>query len=348
MDAATSAFFTDTVKLKPSSLDASKSDLAHFVEKAQSRGLRIALITSGGTTVPLELNTVRFIDNFSTGTRGALCTQELLAAGYAVIFLHRKGRAEQKIYTYAELIQHYKDRYTEEQVEELWRTRMAKTRPRLLQDATPEQRADRAYVLKAVRLRGPELRHAAPELRRDREVALTAVAEDWISLDYVPDELTSDRGIILEGLRHDWEAITYASEDLQRDEEVVIAALGQSIMALKTIPEALWTQPAVRAAIVAAARRDPEPLRFCPEAIRREPDVMLEAVKAQPKFATEANPCLIQDRQFVLSAVRGNWEVLECLPQKYTNDREVTYVVGRAFQCRLLPVLQCYLLSASC
>ena len=29
------------------------------------------VITSGGTTVPLEKNTVRFIDNFSTGTRGA-------------------------------------------------------------------------------------------------------------------------------------------------------------------------------------------------------------------------------------------------------------------------------------
>lgn len=41
--------------------------------------------------MPLELNTVRFIDNFSTGTRGALCTQEFLQAGYSVVFLHRKG-----------------------------------------------------------------------------------------------------------------------------------------------------------------------------------------------------------------------------------------------------------------
>jgi phosphopantothenate-cysteine ligase len=29
------------------------------------------LVTSGGTSVPLELNTVRSIENFSTGTRGA-------------------------------------------------------------------------------------------------------------------------------------------------------------------------------------------------------------------------------------------------------------------------------------
>lgn len=31
----------------------------------------IILVTSGGTSVPLELNTVRSIENFSTGTRGA-------------------------------------------------------------------------------------------------------------------------------------------------------------------------------------------------------------------------------------------------------------------------------------
>jgi len=53
----------------------------------------IALVTSGGTTVPLERNTVRFIDNFSTGGRGAACAEALIDAGYAVIFLTRKGSA---------------------------------------------------------------------------------------------------------------------------------------------------------------------------------------------------------------------------------------------------------------
>ena len=32
----------------------------------------IAFISSGGTTVPLEKNVVRSIDNFSTGSRGSL------------------------------------------------------------------------------------------------------------------------------------------------------------------------------------------------------------------------------------------------------------------------------------
>ncbi|EGY19795.1 phosphopantothenate-cysteine ligase [Verticillium dahliae VdLs.17] len=45
----------------------------------------VVLITSGGTTVPLERNTVRFIDNFSAGTRGATSAEYFLEAGYGVI-----------------------------------------------------------------------------------------------------------------------------------------------------------------------------------------------------------------------------------------------------------------------
>lgn len=55
------------------------------------RGKPIALVTSGGTLIPLERRTVRFIDNFSTGTRGAALAERLLDHGYAVIFLHRKS-----------------------------------------------------------------------------------------------------------------------------------------------------------------------------------------------------------------------------------------------------------------
>ncbi|KAB8356653.1 hypothetical protein FH972_024230 [Carpinus fangiana] len=57
---------------------------------AASPPRRVVLVTSGGTTVPLENQTVRFIDNFSAGTRGATSAEHFLRAGYAVIFLHRQ------------------------------------------------------------------------------------------------------------------------------------------------------------------------------------------------------------------------------------------------------------------
>ncbi|KAG6109709.1 hypothetical protein E4U31_006665 [Claviceps sp. LM219 group G6] len=63
---------------------------AFIASHAELPHRRVVLITSGGTTVPLEKQTVRFIDNFSAGTRGATSAEYFLEAGYAVIFLHRQ------------------------------------------------------------------------------------------------------------------------------------------------------------------------------------------------------------------------------------------------------------------
>lgn len=61
-----------------------------FIELHVEANRRVVLVTSGGTTVPLEAQTVRFIDNFSAGTRGATSAEYFLEQGYAVIFLHRQ------------------------------------------------------------------------------------------------------------------------------------------------------------------------------------------------------------------------------------------------------------------
>ncbi|KRY20863.1 Phosphopantothenate--cysteine ligase [Trichinella patagoniensis] len=52
---------------------------------------KVALITSGGTMAPLEKNAVRFIENFSTGTRGSFSAEYFLQNGYSVIFLYRSN-----------------------------------------------------------------------------------------------------------------------------------------------------------------------------------------------------------------------------------------------------------------
>ena len=49
-----------------------------FVAAQQAAGRLVACVTSGGTTVPLERNCVRFIGNFSRGTRGALSVEQFI------------------------------------------------------------------------------------------------------------------------------------------------------------------------------------------------------------------------------------------------------------------------------
>ncbi|KAI9281831.1 DNA/pantothenate metabolism flavoprotein [Sporodiniella umbellata] len=75
----------------PASLPEFESKLSAFVDYHEKLNNNVVLITSGGTTVPLENQTVRFIDNFSNGTRGATSAEYFLEAGYAVIFMHRQN-----------------------------------------------------------------------------------------------------------------------------------------------------------------------------------------------------------------------------------------------------------------
>ena len=60
---------------RPENLNDAKDGIREFLKYHQKIGRCVAVVTSGGTTVPLERNTVRFIDNFSTGSRGAASTE---------------------------------------------------------------------------------------------------------------------------------------------------------------------------------------------------------------------------------------------------------------------------------
>ncbi|KAL0978692.1 hypothetical protein UPYG_G00173970 [Umbra pygmaea] len=73
----------------PSHAEEVKVQMADFAAQHGAAGRRVVLITSGGTKVPLESRTVRFLDNFSSGRRGASSAEYFLESGYAVIFLHR-------------------------------------------------------------------------------------------------------------------------------------------------------------------------------------------------------------------------------------------------------------------
>lgn len=68
--------------------------LKTFVERQLKKDKKVVLVTSGGTTIPLEHNTVRFVDNFSAGTRGSVSTEYFLEKGYAVIFMYRLNSLE--------------------------------------------------------------------------------------------------------------------------------------------------------------------------------------------------------------------------------------------------------------
>ncbi|XP_034173785.1 phosphopantothenoylcysteine synthetase [Osmia lignaria lignaria] len=73
----------------PQDFAQSEALLKAFTERQLKKNNKVVLVTSGGTTIPLEHNTVRFVDNFSAGTRGSVSAEYFLESGYAVIFMYR-------------------------------------------------------------------------------------------------------------------------------------------------------------------------------------------------------------------------------------------------------------------
>lgn len=81
--------------LPPSDFEDNRQLLKQFCENhLKESDQKIVLITSGGTIAPLEHNTVRFVDNFSAGSRGSSSAEYFLANGYAVIFMFRTKSLE--------------------------------------------------------------------------------------------------------------------------------------------------------------------------------------------------------------------------------------------------------------
>eukprot|EP00526_Cylindrotheca_closterium_P012859 CAMPEP_0113623300 /NCGR_PEP_ID=MMETSP0017_2-20120614/11978_1 /TAXON_ID=2856 /ORGANISM="Cylindrotheca closterium" /LENGTH=438 /DNA_ID=CAMNT_0000533229 /DNA_START=1939 /DNA_END=3255 /DNA_ORIENTATION=+ /assembly_acc=CAM_ASM_000147 len=83
----------DLVELDPKEQKEIELGLRAFVLRHETHHRPIAIVTSGGTAADLELNSVRCLDNFSTGLRGAISVEEFLKRGYAVIHLWRVGSA---------------------------------------------------------------------------------------------------------------------------------------------------------------------------------------------------------------------------------------------------------------
>ncbi len=68
------AFFADT----PAFGAEIAVEVAGFLSQFSNTTTPIVVVTSGGTKVPLERQCVRFIDNSSAGTRGALSAERFL------------------------------------------------------------------------------------------------------------------------------------------------------------------------------------------------------------------------------------------------------------------------------
>ena len=83
----------EDLRLSPIEVQALQQSLLDFVASHVVHHRPIAIVTSGGTACDLEVRSVRCLENFSTGLRGAVAVEGFLRRGYAVLHLWREGSA---------------------------------------------------------------------------------------------------------------------------------------------------------------------------------------------------------------------------------------------------------------
>ena len=168
----------------------------------------LAIVTSGGTTVPLEKRTVRYIDNFSTGNRGAGLVEGLLRKGYAVVMLRRTGSAQPF------------GRFTANQLEDDLRgtlTKLAPASPEILDLLSPDRFLSINFTtvreyLALLKVACLALKSAKPNLRKT--VILAAAVSDYVIMDPADHKIQSSSSTLdlhldpvpkmLGALKHDW------------------------------------------------------------------------------------------------------------------------------------------------
>ena len=181
-----------------------------------------------------------------------------------------------------------------------------------LQYASERLRDDEAVVRAAVTCQGEALEHASERLRADPTIASIACAKAGWALRHCSAALQDDERVVATAVDNDGSSLKFASARLRGDAKFVGAHGGFKI--LEAADPSLRADAGVCAACCA---RDGEALSLCPEAIRKDPSVVLAAVKscgAALRHVDDAK--LLADAEIVLAAAASWGGALErCSPR---------------------------------
>jgi hypothetical protein len=179
---------------------------------------------------------------------------------------------------------------------------------------------------------------------------LERVQEDGLALRNMPPSIQDNPEIVMAAVRNNGNAIRYASENLQRNREIILTALRTPgvfrlllpeiqdnreflLAAVKTHnpqffhqlpPELQNDEEVVMAYISGIENADSSIKKFAhvPDQFKNNPRVVLAAVSKLSTSLHDANPALLQDKEFAINCVHANFNSLQYLPA-FQDDNDV-------------------------
>lgn len=197
--------------------------------------------------------------------------------------------------------------------------------PSVIRFAPAEVRRDRSLFLAMVALgRVDTLCDFDTSLCCDRKMVLQSYRRHRGALDCADQSLLSDRSFIEEAMRIRNEAYKFASQELRMDEDFARWAFQSMKIPFDWISYYFKRDKAfVLGAIAAAPNRAYEILRYTPDELTEDFDVVYAAVCCNGKALYFSGDMPRADKTVVLAAVRKYGEVLGSAHESFFNDRDV-------------------------
>ncbi|CAM2742722.1 DUF4116 domain-containing protein [Legionella worsleiensis] len=213
--------------------------------------------------------------------------------------------------------------------------------------ASEQAKKNKDVVLAAVKRNGCALKFADKSLQEDDEVVLAAVSQNGFALEFAGENQKDNDEIVLKAVQNKGGAIEFASRRLALCEDICLAAAKQDGLSLGLMFQLLRDNRKVVVAAVSqnssafqyaspTLRNDPEiarigmkdplfPMFYAGDAIKKNYELMLKAVKINGKNILFADPEIEKRRKLVLAAVQQNGEVIhyEQIKRQFGEDKEI-------------------------
>lgn len=198
---------------------------------------------------------------------------------------------------------------------------------------------DREMVLEAVSKCGLALEYADPSLRCDDVIVGAALKNDPWALKYADKSFQKNPVIVMDAIERNGHVLQFAHTDYQFRKEYVLAALRSHEFAYASVPRAMFKDRDILLEAAKGSGKVLDDLWDDQKHFLTDPEIILAAIKTWPKAAKLADKKLIEDRDFMLQAVKANGEVMASLDEvtakKYGSDRELILEAVKTFPLAL-------------
>ena len=145
---------------------------------------------------------------------------------------------------------------------------------------------------------------------------MIACSQDWRVLEFASKELQNDEDIVMAACLRGGLALQHASMELRANKEIVITACCQNWRAVRYVAKQLFGDRELRSTIATAIskQRPPSALMGVPEELRRDKNIVLAAVAADPDCLKYVADDLKQDPDCLVAA--SLWDKIHTLKHK--------------------------------